>query len=144
MVCGTTTDPLADDFDASSRASVKLSILGGTVLAGRRYCCLDCINRGIGSKDHKESWQCYSCGLDLRAQRMHNGMIRTPAVHPTAEPSEMNDTQNKSKRKPTRRGRRNPAAEEDRDEKRLKLAFERAEEEVRSTSSGGNAHPQHS
>ncbi len=144
MVCGTTTDPLADDFDASSRASVKLSILGGSVLAGRRYCCLDCIHRGIGSKDDNESWHCYSYRLHLRQQSEHNGMIRTPAVHPTAEPSVRNDTQKKSKRKPTRRGRRNPAAEENRDEKRLKLAFERAEEEVRSTSSGGNAHPQHS
>ena len=44
--------------------------LGGTVLrGGRRYCCLGCYNRGIGSKVYTELWQCYSCGLDLRARR---------------------------------------------------------------------------
>ena len=98
MVCATTTDPVPRDFDAASRASdepralhkrpspvsitptpsrkrkqlhgsVNERILGGTVLKGRRYCCLDCINRGIGSKVHKELWQCCSCGSDLRAYR---------------------------------------------------------------------------
>ena len=59
-----------DLFDELFGTDDDVVELGGTVVRGkRRYCCLGCYNRGIGSKVYTELWQCYSCGLDLRARR---------------------------------------------------------------------------